>query len=516
MESFSTDSVTPAQLVTELIQTSGLLVLVLANRLGSKDGQSGKYFVELEYQAAKAAGVSIHVFLSSSNRLVTEYESSISRTEQGRLSKLRKHLQATHTVRTWRTASELTHEVFVSLSQRRSVRRDIDAVKHQPSYDTIPTTAPLSPIADYTSIVEWYELNLSHFDQQRERLEKELRVTLVRMLRSGKLADFTVYSRTKSAHSLSGKLERPKRGETFTSPADVHDLIGLRVVLLHEAEVEQVSQDLRRQLTGAKLEVKRPSDPLSFGYRSHHITADVNQAIAEKSGFRYEIQVRTLLQHTWAQIEHRLGYKSTMYDDESRRVFAQVSALLEIADDKFSQLKARQENGIETAHTQASESAPLPSSRQSIVPAPTLTEQTIQNYFLGDLWDSSQVLAQVLSYGLAFSVDISNTKARSQDLAELLVFLRSCGIVSLEALHQHLVKDADHLSELIKDLQVRIEFSEVTPLLLLWLLALTARAAQLPQQANAEVRALLDHFNLFLEEDRDAIADLISVRPYLS
>jgi ppGpp synthetase/RelA/SpoT-type nucleotidyltranferase len=324
MESFTTDTVKPAQFVSQLVNTSGVFVLVLGSRLGSKERTSGKYFVELEYEAAITTAIPVHILLSSDSRLVPESLKPPSASEHARISKFRKHLETTHTVRYWKSALELQHEVFVSLSQRRSVRRSTESPHHKPDFDTIPTTAPLSPVADYPTIVAWYEKNLAHFDGQRHRLERELRVAMVRMLSTRALSDFTVYSRTKSSLSLSGKLERPRRGEIYVSPTDVHDLIGLRVVVLHEAEVVQASQELLLLLPNAKLEVKAPSDPLAFGYRSHHITADVDQAIADKRGFRYEVQVRTLLQHTWAQIEHRLGYKSTIYDDETRRIFAQV------------------------------------------------------------------------------------------------------------------------------------------------------------------------------------------------
>jgi putative GTP pyrophosphokinase len=79
-----------------------------------------------------------------------------------------------------------------------------------------------------------------------------------------------------------------------------------------------------------------------FGYSSVHYVVKMNEARSnlteykQFSNLKFEIQVRTILQHTWASIEHKLGYKSK---DEIpklvRRRFARLSGLLELADEEF-------------------------------------------------------------------------------------------------------------------------------------------------------------------------------------
>src|SRR5262249_43337388 len=46
-----------------------------------------------------------------------------------------------------------------------------------------------------------------------------------------------------------------------------------------------------------------------------------------------------ILQHAWAEIEHDLGYKAGNIPDKFRRRFSRVSALLELADEEFMNLK---------------------------------------------------------------------------------------------------------------------------------------------------------------------------------
>jgi putative GTP pyrophosphokinase len=57
-------------------------------------------------------------------------------------------------------------------------------------------------------------------------------------------------------------------------------------------------------------------------------------------GLKCEIQLRSILQHGWAEIEHDLGYKGeNSIPDPHRRSFSRIAALLETADREFDRLK---------------------------------------------------------------------------------------------------------------------------------------------------------------------------------
>ncbi|MER1973411.1 MAG: (p)ppGpp synthetase, partial [Psychrobacter alimentarius] len=56
---------------------------------------------------------------------------------------------------------------------------------------------------------------------------------------------------------------------------------------------------------------------------------------------KFEFQIRTILQHSWAEIEHDLGYKGEFeIPTTAKRTFYRVAALLEQADIEFVKLKS--------------------------------------------------------------------------------------------------------------------------------------------------------------------------------
>ena len=58
-------------------------------------------------------------------------------------------------------------------------------------------------------------------------------------------------------------------------------------------------------------------------------------------GLKCEIQIRSVLQHAWAEIEHDLGYKSEIAIPKGiRRNFSRLAGLLEIADKEFQEIRS--------------------------------------------------------------------------------------------------------------------------------------------------------------------------------
>jgi hypothetical protein len=75
--------------------------------------------------------------------------------------------------------------------------------------------------------------------------------------------------------------------------------------------------------------------PKPNGYQS------LPTVVRDAQGGAFEIQIRTILQHAWAETDHDLGYKSeASIPLEIRRRFSRIASLLEIADAEFSSIRS--------------------------------------------------------------------------------------------------------------------------------------------------------------------------------
>ena len=140
----------------------------------------------------------------------------------------------------------------------------------------------------------------------------------------------------KTEKSLAGKLEL--KGAKYKSIDDITDLVGLRVITFYTDEVDKVAVIAKRIFNIDWLESvdKRKLHELnSFGYNSLHYICRL-----KTGGPRFELQMRTALQHVWSTIEHDTGYKGDVkIPREYLRQFSRLAGMLELIDDEFSRLR---------------------------------------------------------------------------------------------------------------------------------------------------------------------------------
>jgi ppGpp synthetase/RelA/SpoT-type nucleotidyltranferase len=138
---------------------------------------------------------------------------------------------------------------------------------------------------------------------------------------------------------------RPKYADPLR---DITDLAGVRVVTFMTTAVDQVGDAIRHQFE--VIEHDNKSERLEreerFGYASvHHLVRlrdDRTRLMEYKrfAGLIGEIQVRTILQHAWAEIEHDIEYKAA--DPVAawvRRRLMAMAGMLEIADLHFQEIQ---------------------------------------------------------------------------------------------------------------------------------------------------------------------------------
>ena len=130
------------------------------------------------------------------------------------------------------------------------------------------------------------------------------------------------------------------------SLSDLSDLIGLRIIVLFQRDLAQVSKLLESTFRVTDTQNKGENRAVDqFGYASVHyqirvpdswITVPTFKAF---QGFEAEIQVRTLSQHMWAAASHKLQYKQEdSVPEHMRRAIHRISSLLELIDSEYERL----------------------------------------------------------------------------------------------------------------------------------------------------------------------------------
>lgn len=150
--------------------------------------------------------------------------------------------------------------------------------------------------------------------------------------------------RVKTEDSLAGKLEL--KGEKYSSLADITDILGCRVICFFSDDIDVIAKEIEKVFDidwDNSIDKRASIGAESFGYLSLHYICSLPFGKGYPDnicGKKFEIQIRTTLQHTWAVINHDLGYKSEFGVPRAvRRGFSQVAGLLEVSDEKFVKLR---------------------------------------------------------------------------------------------------------------------------------------------------------------------------------
>ena len=170
-----------------------------------------------------------------------------------------------------------------------------------------------------------------------EEAAVNVKSTLEKVFKKSGLIVAAIESRVKTEGSLAGKLEL--KGAKYASLADITDIVGVRVITFYIDDVDKVASAVERLFKvdwENSVDKRKIHEIDSFGYMSLHY-------ICSMDGFpyRFEIQMRTVLQHAWANMNHDTGYKSGVEIPlEYRRSLSRLSGLLELADEQFSEIRA--------------------------------------------------------------------------------------------------------------------------------------------------------------------------------
>ena len=169
------------------------------------------------------------------------------------------------------------------------------------------------------------------------RLAAEVPARLKQFFDEAGLIVATVECRVKTEESLAGKLRL--KGGKYSSILDITDIVGMRVITFYIDDVDKVASVLERHFDidwENSVDKRKLHETDSFGYLSLHYICRA----PENDKIRFEVQMRTVLQHAWANMNHDTGYKSGVeIPREYIRNMNRLAGMLELADEQFSRIR---------------------------------------------------------------------------------------------------------------------------------------------------------------------------------
>ena len=191
-----------------------------------------------------------------------------------------------------------------------------------------------------------YKIKKQYFESvtKYRKLAENIVDALKILLDEAQISYIAIDYRIKTFDSFLKKIER----KNYTNPFEqMEDICGVRIICYYRSDIDRICSVINREfdiLEGQDKEALLEDN--QFGYRSYHFIVTIRKEwLAAPNykgleGIKSEIQIRTNLMHTWAEIEHKLEYKK---DDDIptkfKRKFSRISAKLEEADEQFEELR---------------------------------------------------------------------------------------------------------------------------------------------------------------------------------
>lgn len=303
--------------------------------------------------------------------------------------------------------------------------------------------------AYFTSAKNTFREHYNSILRDLQAAEKAFRNLIVLLLKDQQFPEPKVSSRIKEREECINKFVRKYREDLDKSGTDyviadyITDIIGLRVVCYYESDVDDAVTILKDQLK--LLEETNKTEELEkndseFGYKGTHLDLSLNEErgkfpeYAKFKDYKFEIQIRTIAQDAWSEVDHKLKYKKDLPPKLQRRVF-RLAALFELADQEFQIIR---DDGI-----QLEEDAKQPIGKQEEKNQPIDT--------IGFLRAVNSVFDNFPAYGDALSNLITEIRYAKPDInvAELKDSLEN-NIGKVEAYNAELTKTGAPMSPLTK------------------------------------------------------------------
>lgn len=193
-----------------------------------------------------------------------------------------------------------------------------------------------------------YKLH-SQFQKLQKKYEKILHILSkkVELILANTGCNAQVKGRIKSFDAFYRKILERCQLQSIEKPFEsITDIIGIRIVVPFLEDLDKVENLVIKNFEIIETEYKsRELTIREFGYDSIHILLllpdDVMVKAKMHDKMKVEVQLRTILQDAWAEVEHELIYKTSIdkVEDTIRRKMIAVNATLSLGDTIFQEIR---------------------------------------------------------------------------------------------------------------------------------------------------------------------------------
>ncbi len=201
----------------------------------------------------------------------------------------------------------------------------------------------MEPDKHYEGILVEYRKKQPLFERMQSLILNKIRTRLD----ENHIVIAALESRIKTEKSLAGKMVR--KGYKYHSLSDVTDILGIRIITFYSNEVDYISAHVEQLLDidwENSIDKRKMLDTDRFGYMSLHYICRIPESLykdpdmPEINQVRFELQIRSMLQHAWANLYHDMGYKNDVEIPVAyQRDMSRLAGLLELADEQFTRIR---------------------------------------------------------------------------------------------------------------------------------------------------------------------------------
>ena len=159
----------------------------------------------------------------------------------------------------------------------------------------------------FEKLMFFYRSALKQLELQMEIVKEEFKI-----MYNYDLIDH-IETRIKEPKSIIKKMEKKKYEKTYLNLIEkINDIAGIRIVCNLKDDIFFI-KDLIKQIPDIHIlkEKDYVTNPKKSGYSSYHIIVEVPVKLTQRTIYvKAEIQIRTLAMDFWANLEHKIKYKT--------------------------------------------------------------------------------------------------------------------------------------------------------------------------------------------------------------